>query len=190
MLSLAKPHRIFFLLAGIFWGISFIILALPAIEGVALQLRMPGNNQVEFPERGSVAPDFELNTLNGETMSLSAYRGHPVLLNFWATWCGPCVLEMPLIENRYQEHSPELVVLGVNASESTPVVDAFVEELNLSFEILLDTRGRVHEQFRVYAFPTTFVIDKDGKVVAQHVGILSEGKLDEYLTMAGVGTYD
>lgn len=140
------------------------------------------------PVVGAPAPNFTLTNLQGEAVSLSDYRGSVVLLNFWATWCGPCEAEMPTLEQRYQTlQNNGFVVLGVNADEGQPEVQAFVNRLNLSFPIVLDPGNTVNTLYRVRGYPTTILIAPDGTVARVHVGYLTERQLDTYLSALGLG---
>ena len=110
-----------------------------------------------------------------------------MLLNFWATWCAPCRLEMPAFQQRYRELAPEgLQVLAVNFDESEEEVRAFQQELDLSFPLLLDPGGMVQRIYRVLGYPTTYLVDRDGVIQAIHVGIMSEAQLDGYLLQLGM----
>lgn len=117
------------------------------------------------------APDFQLQNLDGQLVSLSDLRGKPVLLNFWATWCGPCRGEMPHLEQIYQEWSNKgLILLTINIGESSSQVGDFMREYNLSMPVLLDIRQVVAQQYNITAIPTTFFIDKDGIIQEKIVG--------------------
>lgn len=143
---------------------------------------------VSLPESAAVghpAPDFELNTLMGESVKLSELRGKIVLINFWATWCEPCKVEMPFFEKLYQEPGSELEILAVNFDESPQVVSQFIDELGLNFPILLDPGGIVQNLYRVRGYPTTFVIDKTGVVQFHHIGLFAEDQLSHYLDQLG-----
>jgi thiol-disulfide isomerase/thioredoxin len=114
--------------------------------------------------------------------------GKVVLLNFWATWCGPCRVEMPFFERTYAEFKDEdFVVLAVDFDEPIEAVRAFQEELNLNFPILLDPGGEVQRTYRVLGYPTSVLIDREGLIHAIHVGIMTEAQLDDYLGELGVG---
>jgi len=138
------------------------------------------------PESDGEAKDFELSTLSGESLRLQELHGKAVLINFWATWCGPCREEMPLLQKYADRHSDQLIVLAVNAQESEGVVQSFVNELGLSFPVLLDSRGVVEDLYRVRAFPTSVFIDAEGTIRSQHIGVLNESQLKGYLERIGV----
>ncbi len=123
---------------------------------------------------GKQAPDFQLLNLEGQPVSLSDFQGKPVLLNFWATWCGPCRQEMPLIQGIFEEYSDaELVILAIDIGETPSVVNNFIERSNFSFPVLLDTDQDVALEYNIRAIPTTFFIDKDGIIQAIKVGAFS-----------------
>ena len=123
---------------------------------------------------GNLAPDFELPNLNGQSVSLSDFRGKPVLVNFWASWCGPCRFEMPFIQEIYEGWSDKgLVVLAIDMGESPSTVKDFIQSHNFSFPVLLDTNQDVALQYNIRAIPATFFIDKDGIIQGTKVGAFS-----------------
>jgi len=123
---------------------------------------------------GERAPDFQLSNLEGQPISLSDFRGNPILLNFWATWCGPCRQEMPLIQGIFEEQTNEnLVILAVNIGENSAAVKNFMQSGNYSFPVLLDTDQDVALEYNVRAIPTTFFIDKDGIIQVIKMGAFS-----------------
>jgi len=122
-------------------------------------------------EVGNLAPDFQLQNLDGQTVSLGNLQGKPVLINFWATWCPSCVSEMPYIQEIYEEWSDaELVVLAINIGESSSKVEEFMQNHNLSFTVLLDTKQDVAQKYNFQYIPTTFFIDKDGIIQEKVIG--------------------
>jgi len=126
---------------------------------------------VEETQVGNPAPDFELQDLDGQATSLSELWGSPVMLNFWATWCGPCRYEMPYLQEIYDEWSEkELVVLAIDVSESASTVERFLQAEGYSFPVLLDTRGVVGKKYNIRAIPTTYFIDKDGIIQGIKIG--------------------
>jgi cytochrome c biogenesis protein CcmG/thiol:disulfide interchange protein DsbE len=118
-------------------------------------------------QKGFLAPDFEAVTLSGETITLSALRGQPVILNHWASWCPPCREEMPALQQIYTDFSEQgLIVLGVNttAQDSREAAGSFVAEYGLTFPIPLDSNGDISRLYRLQALPTTYFIDSDGVI--------------------------
>lgn len=113
--------------------------------------------------RGEAAPDFEVETLGGETVSLSDYRGEPVIINFWATWCPPCRAEMPDFEKLHDEEDAVVLAVNLTHSESSRGgVEDFVNELGLTFPILLDEEGDIEARYELTAYPTSYMIDSNG----------------------------
>jgi peroxiredoxin len=147
---------------------------LAAILAVALVLGLmvsgcPG--EAPAPEVGKTAPDFELDTLDGQTVALSQLKGQPVLLNFWATWCGPCTHEMPFLQQVYQDWpEEELVLLAVNIGESSSQVAQFMQSQGFSFPVLLDRSGNTAQKYNIIGIPTTFFIDSKGVIREIKIG--------------------
>ncbi|GGB40152.1 redoxin domain-containing protein [Virgibacillus dakarensis] len=115
--------------------------------------------------KGQIAPDFELKTLEGETVRLSDYKGKRVLANFWATWCPPCRAEIPDLEKLY--NNKDVVILAVNLTESEKSVDNitdFVEEYEMTFPVLMDVNSDVSTAYQVQAYPTSYMIDSNGRI--------------------------
>jgi peroxiredoxin len=143
--------------------------------------------EASVPVVGAPAPDFTLLTPEGEVVRLSDLRGQIVLLNFWATWCEPCRNEMPLLNSRYERNRERgFVVLGVNFDESAAEVQAFAGELQISFPLLLDPGAEVQRMYRVRGYPSTFVVDREGRLVAEYIGLIREVQLDEELAQLGL----
>ena len=140
------------------------------------------------PVVGAPAPDFTLNDLAAKPVTLSSFKGQIVLINFWATWCGPCRIEMPAIERRYAALEDQgFVVLAVDVDEPITDVGAFVHDLNLTFPVLLDPGATVNDLYRVRGLPTTFIVDRDGMISQLHIGLMTEDQLDGYLSKLGLG---
>lgn len=134
-----------------------------------------------YPRIGFAAPDFELTTLDGESISLSDHRGKVVFVNFWASWCPPCKSEMPAIQSIAEDYPPDqVVILSINSifQDDLTAVQDFVVTYGLTFPVLLDTNGDVSRLYQVQALPTSYFIDRQGviqKVV--YGGPLSEALL-------------
>lgn len=140
------------------------------------------------PVEGALAPDFTLFDLQGQQFTLTELRGHPILINLWATWCAPCRIEMPHIQDRYERHADEgLLVLAIDFDESAEQVAAFRDELDLTFDILLDPGGEVQQLYRNRSYPSSFFVDENGVIQVQHIGIMTETQLDQNLAAIGIG---
>ena len=140
------------------------------------------------PVVGATVPLFALARLDGERVDLRALRGTPLVLNFWATWCEPCRTEMPLLQSRYEAgQASGLRVLAIDFDEPEDLVRTFVEDLGLTFDVLLDPGAYVQGVFRVRGYPTTFFVDARGVIRGHKVGALEESELDALLADIGVG---
>lgn len=171
----------------IFYGLP----AAPAANGAGKPPSPAGQKTVPPPAPapvvGAPAPDFTLKDVAGNLVTLSNYKGRVVLVNYWATWCGPCQLEMPTLEKYYAMYKGQgLVVLGVNTGDALADVQAFVDSRKLSFPILLDEDMKVSDVYRVNSLPTTFIVDPQGNITQQQVGMLTETQLENYLAGAGL----
>jgi thiol-disulfide isomerase/thioredoxin len=115
--------------------------------------------------------DFELALLSGGRTSLGEHQGKVVFLNFWATWCPPCREEMPSMQALYDELADDgLEILAVNVLESEETAAAFIEEQGFTYPVLMDTNGRVMMRYGVRAYPTTYLIDREGYVIGARPG--------------------
>jgi len=148
---------------------------------------MSGQAHAAEPRVNASAPDFELENLAGEHVRLSELRGKPVLLNFWATWCAPCVLEMPNIRKFYEKYPEQFDVLAINADESRLDVERFAKDMGLTFDVLLDPGGKAQQLYQIRGYPASFFVDSQGVIRAQHVGMMTEDNLADYLLKVGVG---
>ncbi|MBD3107332.1 redoxin domain-containing protein [Bacillus sp. AGMB 02131] len=129
---------------------------------------------------GIKAPDFSLQTLNGESVKLSDYEGKKVVLNFWATWCKPCREEMPDLQAVYSENKEDVVILAVNMDAHNDV-KGFTDQYAVTFPVLLDEEDEVSERYQVISLPTTYFIDVDGKIAKKHLGQITDEQLEDVL---------
>ncbi|WP_373895218.1 TlpA family protein disulfide reductase [Virgibacillus natechei] len=114
---------------------------------------------------GQIAPDFQLNTIEGETVHLSDYRGQRVILNFWATWCPPCRAEIPDFQKLYDNEDVEILAVDLTETEeSIEDVRSFVEEFEMTFPVLMDEKSDVANMYQIMAYPTSYMIDSSGRI--------------------------
>lgn len=139
-------------------------------------------NESKVVKAGDTAPDFHLQTLDGESVQLSDYKGKGVFLNFWATYCPPCKDEMPYMDNQYKQFKDKGVeILAVNVGEPALTAEKFAKRYDLSFPILMDGREEVYRAYGVKPIPATFLIDKDGKVIDKVTKGLTEEEIKEMM---------
>ena len=130
---------------------------------------------------GTAAPGFQLESAAGKSVNLSDYRGQVVLLNFWASWCGPCRKEMPILEQLHKQYkSKGFTMVGVNVEPSSADAVNWLKSTPVSFPILFDTDSSVSKLYRVEGMPNTVIVDRNGKVRYIHRGY-KPGEENEYL---------
>jgi peroxiredoxin len=159
-------------------GIAVLVLVAAVVSlVVAVVYSVP-----QSPEVGALAPDFEVPTLNNETVKLSAFRGQPVLLNIWANWCGGCKEEMPHLQAVFEERAGDgLVVLAVHVRQGQSDAQSFVQQYGYTFPVGLDVDGSVEGKYQVEVIPMTFFIDREGIIRFIKVGVASKAELDSAL---------
>ncbi|MDR3147986.1 MAG: TlpA family protein disulfide reductase [Treponema sp.] len=149
--------------------------------GIALFLGSMIPACAEGPAVGKRAPDVTLSAPDGRTTKLSDYRGKPVVLHFWATWCGPCIQELPLIADLEARNSADLTVLAVNCAETDRTVAAFLASRNLDLNVMMDRDFRISTTYKVDAIPQTFMIDAAGIIRSVRVGAYNQRELNRDL---------
>jgi thiol-disulfide isomerase/thioredoxin len=152
--------------------VTIIVAALGLLLGgkvaEARQQLLEAMGMTKVPAKA--APDFTLLDIDGQQVSLQQYRGKVVFLNFWATWCIPCREEMPALERLHQTYQQDLAIISIDLKESVDQVKAFFQKHSLSFPSLLDPNGVVFRDYLVAGMPTTYLIDRDGTMLARGVG--------------------
>ncbi|WP_077211241.1 redoxin domain-containing protein [Bacillus dakarensis] len=133
-------------------------------------------------KEGNPAPDFELTTLEGETVRLSDYQGKKVILNFWATWCPPCKAEMPHMQNFYEENKDKgIEILAVNLTNmdnGSEAIESFVKDYGLTFPIPLDQDGEIGAAYQAFTIPTSYILDTKGIITKKIVGPMDENMME------------
>jgi len=150
-------------------------------QGMNIVLYIDGK-AVQPVKQGAPAPDFALRTPEGEMVKLADLRGKPVMVNFWATWCAPCRIEMPVFLDAYNQNKDKLVIVWVNLQERPEQVRQFANSVGLTFPVVIDPTGETATIYQVRGLPTTIFVNKDGIVEASHRGaILSRPVLQPYI---------
>ncbi len=126
---------------------------------------------IQKPSKEIEAVDFTVVSLNGNEINLMDFKGKVIFLNFWATWCGPCKMEVEDIDNMYKKlKDKDFVVIAVDVQEDAKKVKSFMKKYNLTFPVYLDKDGRISYQYGVRGIPTTYIIGKDWKIVGRAIG--------------------
>jgi peroxiredoxin len=150
---------------------TFSINSCLAIGALVLSLALSSASTIAKPVTGEKSPDFTLKSRDGGNMKLSEQRGNIVLVNFWASWCGPCREELPAFEELYQEYQDMGVeILAVNVDDEAEKANVLLQDIEVSFPVLFDTSGEVSKLYDVNAMPTTVLVDRDGNVRLLHPG--------------------
>lgn len=178
---------------------AIVVIALVAIMvGTFVKNKMEENNaKVDNPGyevpadspqsvgQGQAAPDFTLNSLAGESITLSELQGKKVILNFWASWCGPCKDEMPYFQDYYEKYAKEdnveIVAVNLTHMDEIEKVEEFVDTYGLTFPILIMDDKALQNTYKVFTIPSTFMINTKGEIEKQHLGPLDVEALRDYV---------
>lgn len=155
--------------------IALLIAATIALtwKAKALEKRLMGDSSSASALVNKPAPDVQLTSLSGEAVSLQSFRGKRVVVSFWASWCGPCRLELPMLQAFYEKYrgtGAAFEILAVSTDDNRSDAEKYVNEAGLRFPVLWDPRGQAQNAFGVDAIPALFVIDENGKVLSGDVG--------------------
>jgi peroxiredoxin len=158
--------------------ILVMVAGLPERANYSGQL-LPGEHPIA-PELNAIAPPFEHPLLSGNSVSILELRGSPVIINLWATWCAPCLLEMPVLQAIYDEYrSQGLHVLAVNLGESEDTVRDWVEAMDLTFDIVLDAHQEIETLYQLRGTPSTYVVSPNGVITHIFYGPTTENQIRE-----------
>jgi len=165
-------------------AVTWFITLIAVTASIGVIISIAGNNEgqpaMQRPSIGSQAPDFEGVNTNGEKVGLADYRGKVVVINFWASWCGPCVNEMPLINGVFRDHPDDVATLFVNAGESKGTIMEFLAAHQFEFPVLIDATGKIAGAYSVTGLPVTYILNKDGVISQAIIGeIQNKQQLDK-----------
>lgn len=168
---------------SILWITLGVLLVMAVIVALALGQHRPapdggaeiGTEQSNGADHAGTAPDFTVLDAQGNEVKLSDFRGRPVVINFWATWCGYCVHEMPDFDKAYREY-PDVVFLMINATdgvhETVASAKQFIQEKGYDFDVYFDTDQQAVTFYQISGYPTTFFIDANGNILSKKVGVI------------------
>jgi len=176
--------------------VAVIAIAIPLYNSLSSEYTASNMMIEETQEQGEVkddntqktlAPDFTVYDINGNAVNLSDFRGKPTIVNFWASWCGPCKSEMPSFEKVYKEYGSDINFLMINLTdnsrETVKTASAYINNNGFSFPVFYDTDLDGAYTYGIYSVPTTFFIDKDGYVIAYASGSIDEASLKNGITL-------
>lgn len=157
----------------------FVIAAIVILVIVALYQQSSVKRE-ELPKTGYRAPQLSLLALDGQSYSLQSLNGKPVVLNFWASWCGPCQTEAPELVRLYDKYKGEIEIYAINvtASDSKQDAKAFADKYGFTFPILLDEKAEIAKTYGIHPIPTTFFVNGDGIIVDQVTGLIDPVSLE------------
>ena len=143
----------------------------------------------EAASAGPPVPDRPFETFDGEQTSLPEFAGEPMVVNFWASWCPPCIAEMPEFEEVHQDRRDEVRFVGLNTQDDLARAEELVEQTGVTYDLGLDPEGELFRDFEVVSMPSTYLVNEAGAVVERHAGVLDAEQLheliDEHLTGDG-----
>lgn len=165
--------------------ILFIALATWGYNYLSAQYSPVEIEQKENTNINTKATDFEVLNSNKEQVKLSDFYGKPIVVNFWATWCGPCRYELPEFDEAYKKYNGQIEFLMVNLtdgfSETIEGVEKFVSENEYEFPVYFDTEYSASNAYNIYSIPQTLFIDKEGNIVESYLGMISKETLEKYI---------
>ena len=162
-----------------FWGYRFLSARYQTPE------QQTADKEHEEQAKTNTASDFTVIDMDGNSVNLSDYFGKPIIINFWATWCGPCKSELPAFDTAIQEYGQEITFLMVNLTDgfrdTISGVTDFVSENNYSFPVYFDTEYSAANAYRVSSIPLTVLIDREGNLYKSHIGAMSDATVEKYI---------
>lgn len=164
----------------------FSLGILAVLVGLTIYFNVTKANTNEVrAEEGYISPNFTIEDMEGNIVSLDDFKGKPVFINFWASWCGPCRDEMPFIDEAYQKYKDQIGFLMINEIETEKKklssVESFMQEFNLSFPVLLDRQSKVADLYKVYGYPTSYFINSNGTIIKMVPGGMFKSDFDKLI---------
>jgi thiol-disulfide isomerase/thioredoxin len=151
-------------------------------RGFPLGTLVGADNSATGINPGDIAPNFRMQLSDDQGLYLSDLIGRPILINFWATWCGPCRIEMPEIVH-HAENTADLLVIAINVQEEEEPIAAFASDFHMTMPVVRDVDADIRDLYQVRGMPTSAFIDREGKIAAYREGVLTPSMLEEYLAL-------
>ncbi len=169
-----------------------VILTVVIVAGAAMlynsfsdKVAQDLNNPIAGTQTADTAPDFTVYDTDGNAHKLSDYKGKPVVVNFWASWCGPCKMEMPAFQELWETYGDEVEFLMINIadgySETVQSAQEFLATTDYTFPVYFDTEQSAASVYSVYSYPTTIFVDADGNIVNKYTGAMMHTTLERYI---------
>lgn len=171
------------------WIILLLIVVVTIMLLAPRLVKYKPTNTITSDPKGQLAPDFVLKDIDGKTVRLSDYRGKAVVVNFWATWCPPCKTEMPWLvdlENKYRGQGLEIIGVALDEAGKDEIAK-FARDMKLNYSVVIGNDSTSDAYGDVSMLPTTFYIDRNGKIVERVVGITGRGEIEDYMKAALAG---
>ena len=163
-----------------------VLLAVAVVLAAAWRIGMPAEEnlpQQTQEDNASAAPDFTVYDLDGNSVKLSDFRGKPMILNFWASWCGPCKVEMPDLEEAYLAYGSEIAFMTINLTdgrnETVESASSYIAGQGYTFPVYYDTNMEATYAYGINSIPMTYFIDAEGNVISSNLGMISASKLQQ-----------
>jgi len=156
----------------------------PTLAPTATPTPLPTPDEPRGVANGQRAPDFTLTTLEGNSLTLDALLGQPVVLSFWVTWCGHCRAQTPLLVDAHTRYGADVHFVGVNVREAQDAVQSYMTGQGIAYPIVLDADGAIAQLYQISGFPTTYFLNAEGRIVARQIGQLNPQIFDQYLDLA------
>ncbi len=181
--SLLKSRGFWLILLGLVFILGVVWISLSPGLMAGTTANQPAAGLEPAPIAGHPAPDFELKTLDGQSVRLSDFKGQPVLVNFWATWCGPCRAEFPDFQKAWTDNADKMTIIAVNHTtlDQKEQIPDFLKEFGVTFKVVLDETGDTAKAYGIIGLPTTIFIDRTGLVNEVFTGPINKAYIEAKL---------